>query len=163
MAVDVHLKFEPPVEGESVVKGHEKEIHIHAINWGMSQSGSMHTGTGGGSAKVTVKDISFAKSIDKSTPVLMHHCCNGQHFDKATVTVSKAGGDKSVQYLTITMHKVMISGIDFGGHKDSEDLKESVKLNFSKFTVEYKPQTEKGVEGAGVKSGWDIAGSQDFG
>ena len=84
MAVDMFLKIEPPVEGESVDQRHKGEIEYFRWSWGMSQSGSMHVGGGGGAGKVSVQEFSITKNIDKSSPILMHHCCNGQHFGKAT-------------------------------------------------------------------------------
>jgi len=161
MAVNILLKIEgPKVEGESVIAGHEGEIDVSSWGWGMTQSGSMHIATGGGTGKVSVQDIHVSKKVDKASPILMKHCCSGQHFDKATLFIFKAGGDQPVQYLTIKMDKVLISSVQHGGHDGDDTINESISLNFSKHELEYKPQTVTGVESAGVRHTWDIAKNQ---
>ena len=86
------------LEGESKDKDHEKEIDVLSWSWGASQSGTFHYGGGGGAGKVNIQDISFTKWVDKSTPNLMRHCCNGKHFDEATLTVRKAGETPAIQF-----------------------------------------------------------------
>ena len=67
MAVDFLLKING-VDGESKISGHEGEIDVLAWSWGMSQTGTMHVGGGGGAGKVDVQDISLTKYVDKATP-----------------------------------------------------------------------------------------------
>ena len=47
MAIDMTLKIDG-ADGESKIQRHENEIDVLAWSWGMSQSGSMHIGGGGG-------------------------------------------------------------------------------------------------------------------
>jgi len=53
MAVDMFLKIDD-IEGESVDDVHAGEIDILSWSWGMSQSGTTHTGPGGGAGKVNL-------------------------------------------------------------------------------------------------------------
>jgi type VI secretion system secreted protein Hcp len=145
-----------------VVAKHEKEIDIYGWSWGMTQSGSMHVATGGGSGKVSVQDIHISKRVDKSTPVLTKFCCSGQHFSKGTLTVLKAGGDKPVEYLSITMDNVLISSYTTGGSGGDDTISESISLNFAKYKLVYKPQTDTGVEAPGIEQTWDIAVNKPF-
>jgi len=156
VAVDMFMKIEG-IEGESSDKDHGKSIDVLAWSWGLSNSGSSHVGGGSGAGKVNVQDLSFTKYIDKSSTALMLHASNGKHVDKATLTVRKAGGDKPVEYLTITMEQVLVSSLSTGGSGGEDRLTENVSLNFSKVKVEYNPQTKTGA-GTGVTTyGWDIA------
>ena len=158
MAVSMFLKLEgKEVKGESVVQGHKDEIDVHSWAWGMHQSGSMHHGTGGGSGKVNVQDIHIHKMVDKASPVLIGHCCSGQHFDKATLIIEKAGGDKHVPYLKIEMEGVIISGYNTGGHGGDDRIKESLTLNFAKYKVVYTPQSAKGTAEAEITQSFNIA------
>jgi len=50
MAVDMFLKL-GDIKGESQDLAHRDEIDITNWGWGLSQTGSMHSGTGGGSGK----------------------------------------------------------------------------------------------------------------
>jgi len=72
MAVDMFIKI-GDIEGEAVDDAHGGEIDVLDWSWGMSQSGSMHIGGGGGSGKVNVQDLSFTKYVDMASPNLMLH------------------------------------------------------------------------------------------
>lgn len=114
MAVDIFIKI-GDIKGESVDKTHKDEIEVLNWSWGMSQSGNMHTGTGGGAGKVSIQDLSLTKYVDKATPNLMMHCSSGKHVAKVTLTVRKAGGDNQVEYLIINLEEVLISSLSTGG------------------------------------------------
>ena len=148
------LKIEG-VEGEAVDHKHGGEIDVLAWSWGMSQSGSMHVGGGGGAGKVAVQDLSFTKYVDRSSPNLLNTCCTGKHYPKATVTVRKAG-DKPVEYLIITMTDVSVTSISTGGSGGEDRLTENISLNFAKVEVKYTPQGKDGSAGASVETGFNI-------
>ena len=123
----------------------------------MSQSGNMHTGTGGGAGKVSIQDLSLTKFVDKATPNLMMHCSSGKHVPKVTLTVRKAGGDAQVEYLIINLEEVLISSLSTGGSGNDDRLIENITLNFAKVTVDYQPQKADGTkEGGPIKYGWNI-------
>lgn len=157
MAMDMFLKITgSDVKGESSDDKHKEEIDVLAWSWGMSQSGSFHIGSGGGSGKVNVQDLSFTKYIDKSSPVLMGACASGEHYDKATLVVRKAG-KKPLEYLTIEMDKVMVTSLSTGGSGGEDRLTENVTLNFAKYKIIYKGQDAKGGPLGDVISSYDIA------
>lgn len=156
MAVDMFLKIDA-VAGESEDSKHTGEIDVLAWSWGMSQSGTMHAGGGGGAGKVSVQDISVTKYVDKSTPELMKACCNGQHFEKAVLTVRKAG-KTPIESVVITMGSVLITSIATGASGGDDRLTESLTLNFKVVEVDYQPQKADGsADGGKVNMGWDIA------
>lgn len=155
MAVDMFLKIEG-LDGESVDSVHTDEIDILAWSWGMSQSGSMHMGKGGGSGKVSVQDINVTKWIDSSSHDLIRKCCNGAHFDKAILTVRKAGSDP-LEYLVITMKEIIVTSVSTGGSGGEDQLTENVSLNFKEFEVVYTPQMADGSGGAAKDFAWNIA------
>lgn len=157
-AVDMFLKIEgEDVKGESQDSVHAEEIDVLAWSWGATQSGTMHTGTGGGAGKVSVRDVLIHKYIDIASPALMKAVATGQHFNKATLTIRKAGGDQPLEYLIIEMEQVLISSVATGGSGGEDRLTETVTLNFAKFTVSYTPIGKDGTPGASVDFGWDIA------
>jgi type VI secretion system secreted protein Hcp len=155
MAVDMFLDIEGEIAGESKDKTHKDEIDVLAWSWGMSQAGTFHGGGGGGAGKANFQDISFTKWIDKSSPVLMLYCANGDHFEKATLTVRKAG-KTPLEYLTIVMKKVLITSVSTGGSGGEDRLTENVTLNFADVEVKYIEQTDEGGEGAKPEFKWSI-------
>ena len=159
MAVDMFLKIDD-IEGESVDDVHAGEIDVLSWSWGMSQSGSTHTGPGGGAGKVNVQDLSFTHYIDKSSANLMMLCCNGKHFEEATLVVRKAG-EMPLEYLILTMKGGLISSVSTGGSGGEDRLTENVTLNFSEFKTEYVPQMADGSGDASIIIGWNIAKNVD--
>lgn len=155
MAVDYLLKIEG-AEGESKIKGHEGEIDVLSWSWGMTQSGTMHVGGGGGKGKVSVQDISVTKNVDKASPLLIKMCCTGEHFETATLYARKAGKDP-LEYLKVTMTKVLISSINTGGTDAEEGPIENLTLNFKAFEVDYVPQKDDGSGDADIIFSFDIA------
>ncbi|HYF60796.1 MAG TPA: type VI secretion system tube protein Hcp, partial [Burkholderiaceae bacterium] len=142
MAVDMFMKI-GSLKGEAKDKAHGGEIDVLAWSWGMSQSGTLHAGGGGGSGKVNVQDLSFTKYVDKSSPDLMLACCNGQHFGEAKLTVRKAGANP-LEYLIITMTDLIVTSVSTGGSGGEDRLTENVTLNFSAVKVAYAEQDKKG-------------------
>ena len=160
MAVDMFLKIEG-VEGEARDKDHENEIDVLSWNWGMTQSGSMHLGGGGGAGKVNVQDLSVTKWIDKSSANCQRYCAKGKHFGEALLTVRKAG-DHPLEYVKITMHKVMVTSVQTGGSGGEDRLTENVILNFEKVKFEYTEQKQDGSKGKTFEFGWDIPRHEEF-
>lgn len=160
MALDQFLKI-GDIEGESRDSMHSGEIEVLSWLWGVTQSGTMHKGSGGGSGKVSVKDITLTKVVDKSTPVLIQSCCNGTQFPEAKLVVRKAGGTDSLEYLTITMSKVIITEVETGGDQRHEQISEKVVLNFGEVSIDYQEQAADGSPAGGtIRSGWNIAGNR---
>src|ERR1700735_396904 len=155
MAVDMFMKIDT-VDGESRDKTHGEDIDVLAWSWGISNSGSAHTGGGAGAGKCNVQDISFTKWVDSSTPKLLLACCDGKHFANATLVVRKAG-EKPVEYIKIKIEEVLITSISTGGSGGEDRLTENVTLNFAKVSVDYVPQKDDGTAGTAIPMSWDIA------
>jgi type VI secretion system secreted protein Hcp len=158
MAVDMFLKI-GALKGESKDSKHKEDIDVLAWSWGMSNSGSAHVGGGARAGHVNVQDLSFTKWIDKSSPDLMLACCNGKHFDTATLVVRKAG-ENPLEYLKIELIEVMVTSVSTGGSGGEDRLTENVTLNFAKVKLNYEEQTPTGGGGDKPKMGWDIAGNK---
>jgi type VI secretion system secreted protein Hcp len=143
------------LRGEAQDAVHKNEIDVIAWSWSMTQSGSTHTGYGGGAGKVEVHDLEFTKYVDLSSPSLLLACCNGKHIPQGVLTIRKAGGTP-VEYLRITMIDILVTGIRPSSRGQTYAL-ENVSLQFAKFKVEYRPQKADGSADAPVLADWDIA------
>jgi type VI secretion system secreted protein Hcp len=158
MAYDMLLDIKT-IPGESKIAGFEKQIDVLAWSWGESNSGTFHTGGGGGAGKVNVQDLSLTKYVDIATPVLLLHCATGEHIPEATLTVRKSGGKAgadALPYLIITMTKLMVSAVSTGGSGGEDRLTENVTFNFADVKVKYSQQNDKGAEEAAKTFHWDI-------
>ena len=148
MVVDMFLKLEG-IKGESKDDKHKDEIHIESFSWGVTQQGGFNVGGGGGAGKVNVHDISISKYLDKSSALLMSHCCTGKHIPSGLVTFRKAG-DKPLEYLKIKLTDILVSSVQHSGSGHGDVLSENLSLNFAKFEVEYYEQKP---DGSGTKAG----------
>lgn len=156
MPVDMFLKIDD-IKGESKADGHKEEIQVNSWDWGISNSGTTHVGSGGGSGKASVRNLRLNKPIDSASHALLMGCVKGTHFKKATLVLQKSGGAaKPLVYLKIEMEQVLITSVEPDG-SGGNDGSESVELNFSKVKFEYTPQKDDGT-GLPVKTmNYDIA------
>lgn len=157
MAVDMFIKIDD-IKGEAKDDDTtlDQSVQVLSWSWGMTQSGSAHSGGGSGAGKVNVQDLSFTKYVDAATPVLVKMCCNGQHFKSAMLTVRKAG-KTPVKYVTLKLMDGLISSVQTGGSGGEDRLTESVTLNFAKFEVVYTRQSDTGQPGTSIPAAWNIA------
>jgi type VI secretion system secreted protein Hcp len=155
MAVDMFLKL-GSIKGESADDKHKGEIEVLSWHWGATQTGTTHSGTGGGAGKANFQDVTITKYLDSSSPHLIDHVAKGTHIPEALLTVRKAGG-KVLEYLKLKMNDVLVSSIQTGGSGHDERLTETLGLNFSKYEIVYTPQKADGSGDAAVQSKFDIA------
>jgi type VI secretion system secreted protein Hcp len=157
MAVDVFLKL-GDIHGESKDTTHKGDIDVLSWSWGVSQTGSMSFGGGGGAGKANFSDLSFMHGLDKASPVLMKACATGEHIKEGTL-VSRKVGKGPQEYLIIKMNDILITSIQPSG--SSEHPMESVSMQFGKVDLEYKPQKEDGSLDAGIHFKYDIKGNKE--
>ena len=163
MAVDIFLKLSNSIKGESQDNTHRDEIDVLAWNWGLTQSGTTHIGSGGGGGKVNVQDITLTKYVDLATNDLIKRATSGEHIENGELIVRKSGGNSPIEYFRIKMENIMITSYTTGGAKDGLDrIQETLTLNFRKFEVLYTLQEDSGAAGAETMSGWDIAENKEW-
>ena len=152
MAVDSFLKL-GDIKGESKDSKHAGEIDVLSWSWGVSQTGTMSYGGGGGAGKANFQDFNFMHNVDKASPILMLKCATGEHIKEATF-VSRKAGKTQQEYMIVKFHDLLITSVQPSG--SSEHPSESVSLNFSKIQVDYKPQKEDGSLDGAVTFVYDI-------
>ena len=93
MAVDMFLNMGATIKGETQDSAQKAagDIDVLAWSWGLSNSGTFHTGGGGGAGKANFQDISVTKYLDKASTAIMIAAAKGSHIPVATLLVSKAG------------------------------------------------------------------------
>jgi type VI secretion system secreted protein Hcp len=157
MAVDVFLKL-GDIKGESKDSKHPGEIDVLSWSWGVSQTGTMSYGGGGGAGKANFSDLSIMHAVDKASPVLMAKCATGEHIKEATLVSRKAGKGQQ-EYLIVKMNDILITSVQPSG--SSEHPMESVSMQFVKIDLEYKPQKEDGSLDAGVHFKYDLKANKE--
>jgi type VI secretion system secreted protein Hcp len=153
--VDYFLKIEG-IPGESQDAKHKDEIDVLSWSWGATNSGTMSYGGGGGAGKVSANDFHFTMKVNKATPKLMQHVCNGKHIASAILTCREAG-EKQQEYLKVKFTDLIISSYQTGGSGGS-DIKptDSISFNFAKLEFSYAPQNKDGSLGGPVETSWNF-------
>ncbi|WP_261529440.1 Hcp family type VI secretion system effector [Burkholderia multivorans] len=160
MAQDIFLKIDG-INGESLDDKHKDEIEILNWDWEILQESSMHSGSGGGAGKATVKDLTFEHNIDRASPNLMKYALTGKHIDQAVLVMRKAGGNP-LEYLKLAMSDVIVTRVKPSGSKAGEEKsRETVSLSFSKVKQEYVVQNAQGGSGGAVTASFDIKGNKE--
>jgi type VI secretion system secreted protein Hcp len=158
MAGDMFIKFEGgkvvKVKGEATAKDHEDWLDIESFSWGVSQTGTMGMGTGGGAGKAHGQDIVISKRVDRATPNLFASITTGNHFDKATIEVRKAGGSQMVYYQIVLEH-VFVTSLNNAGGGDL--ISESFSLNFASMALTYYPQADQGSQEGAVEAKYNYS------
>ena len=152
-ASDYLLEIEG-IPGESVDALHPRTIEIQSFSLGASNPALVSTGGGASSGKVSFSDISFSKSLDKSSPLLYLHCAQGKHIPQATLYLRQSGADKPAEYYVIKLTDVLVTSVQTSGGGDRP--MESLSLNFAKIEFIYRAQKPDGSLDTPVRSGWDL-------
>ena len=134
-AVDMFLDIDN-VKGEAKDKDHRDEIDVLAWSWGSSFDGRC----------TNIQDVSITKYVDLSSPTLLMGQIMGRVYDKATLTVRKAG-NTPLEYIIIEFRNVAVSSLSTGGSGGEDRLTENVSLNFESAKYKYTPQTDQGLPG----------------
>ncbi|MDX2052810.1 MAG: type VI secretion system tube protein TssD [Polyangiaceae bacterium] len=148
---DVFLKI-GDIKGESTDTKHKDEIEIESFSWGLNNAGSLSSGGGAGSGKVSFNDIQLTKRVDLSSAALALNGATGKHLPEATITIlrpSQKTGEK-VEYLKIKLTDVLVTSVS-QAIDTSATAAESISLNFSKIDFQY---TSEVAPPNGF--GWDI-------
>src|SRR5215510_2562516 len=100
--------------------------------------------------------VSIVKQLDKASPKLAQACAAGEHFKNATLTLSRAGGDKQ-PYMKYKLTDVLIENVSVGGSSQGEGgvPSEEVGLRYSKIELEYTVVDLSGKAAGNVSGGWD--------
>ena len=153
MATDIFAKI-GDVKGESVDAKHKDEIEVLSFSWGVTNTGGMEIGGGGGAGKATFQGLSIIHTIDKASPQLLEACATGVHLKDATITHRKAGKGQQ-EFLIVKMNDVIITAVTHGG-TTTQPASETVSLAFAKVDFEYRPQKPDGSLDAGIHFKYDL-------
>lgn len=159
MAFDCFLQFKGSnaPTGESTDSTYSKWIALNSFSFGASNPSDIGSATpGSGAGKVQLSSFQVEKKADNSSPDLFLACCQGNHFDTATVVMRKAGGGQNV-YLQYDFKEVYIDTVQAQGATATDDRPtEIVTFSFAQVKITYTPQESGGGKGTPNVKGWDV-------
>jgi len=131
--------------GELVIDG--KTIPVLSFSAGVSNSGSVVIGGGGGAGKASFSSLNLITTVDANTPALTAAVASGKHFPTAVFTASWGVGPASSS-LTYALDNVVISSIQHSGGGDAPS--QSLALEFAK--IRWTFTDANGT----TTAGWDL-------
>lgn len=115
-------------------------------------------GTEEDSNHVDPQPVTFQRSIDSASHILMDHLLNRKIFEHATIIKRKSVGGPAAGdvFLRLDFTKVLIKHI---GWSDGLDVKEDVQFIYRSVTIHYRPQLPDGTLGGAQQGFWKALGS----
>lgn len=152
------------IKGESQSAMFKDQIDVLAWSWGLSQSGTLHIGGGGGgTGKANFQDVSVTKFTDRSSPELYQNLVKGSNIKIGTITVT-INNAKGPQPITILKMKPILVTSATTGSTDGEDRPtENITLNFQEFCITQNSIDATGMVTEGDPFCWDIAKNESIG
>ncbi len=158
-AIDMFLKIEG-VDGEATDPDHSGWIEVLAFSEGLSSSGSLHVGGGGGAARVNVQDLSVTKYLDSTSPFIRQRIASGQHIPSARLVVRTGDAGNRRTVFQVFLENVLLTSVSAGASSGQDRVTENITINFAKIRWEYTPQNNQGGAGGVVEAGWDIQANE---
>ena len=159
MAFDCFLKIDT-VDGESTDDKHKNWIEVLSFSHALEQptSGSVSTGGGRGAQRCDHEDFTIVHTLDKASPKLALHCCNGMHLKEVKLELCRAAGDKT-KYMEYKMADVIVSSVRPAGtaEEDAPIPLEQVSFSYGKIEWIYtETDHATGKPKGDVKAHWDL-------
>jgi type VI secretion system secreted protein Hcp len=151
MAVEMFMKIEG-IPGESQDKFFRDSIVVQAWNWGASNPVPV-TPRGAGATKPVIQNLTFIKSVDKTTPTLYLNMLQGKYLKTCILSCRKAGAKD--KFFEITMSDCLLNSALNDCKAGEENITETIGIQFSRINIEYTGTDASGKKFS-VKSGWDI-------
>jgi type VI protein secretion system component Hcp len=102
-----------------------------------------------------VQPISFTRSIDASSPILIQNCINKISYDSATLIKRKAAGGPAAGevFLRMDFLGVLVINVDWS---NDDEVEETCQFICRSVTISYRPQLPSGLLGATVPGFWSM-------
>lgn len=147
------LKIEG-IEGESTVRGHEREIEVMSYAWGVENAAVT---TRPGIANPSFQNLQVIASASKAGPTLMLQCATGQMIRRAILTGVRTGSEKPQDaFMKVTLGEVVIVQYHTAASAGDGARTDTIGLKFEKIEVEYREMRPDGTLGGTVQAGFDI-------
>jgi type VI secretion system secreted protein Hcp len=153
---EIFLKIDPPIHGESLDMFHQQEIEVHDWSWGITNDAPLKMTGKEASTHTSSSECVIHKGVDAASSTLMQYCALGTPIDKATLTCRKNDGEYKLKYLVIEFTKAKIWDLQWASEGQEHGPKETIKLKFAHFHVQYKRQRNKGSSGGVHEFGFDL-------
>lgn len=153
-SVSFFLKLDG-IPGDSERDGHEDEIEVLDLSFGVRSSISPDSSTGGAS-KSKANDFLFVARSGRQTPKLFLSCAAGKRIATGLVTARHTIDGQTTDYLTIKLKDVLVTSYSTAPAPVGATPLDVFALEFAAMTVTYRPQNPDGSLGTAISAGFDF-------
>ncbi len=149
------IKFDG-IDGESTDKDHRGWSELESFSQAIHKPGGSATGATRRRGDVIMKDLTYSKELDKSSPKIAEAIAKGKVFLKVEIHLTRDAGGERVTYYRYELKNVLVTSYSVGGSSSDSVPVEQISLNFEEIKVTY---TEVGADGAkkgNVEYSWKI-------
>ncbi|GAB2603329.1 Hcp family type VI secretion system effector [Pseudactinotalea suaedae] len=142
MAIDGFLQIDD-IPGESRREGHEDEIEIHGIEFGLAAAGvaGRRAMPGTATGRVELEPVRVAKHYDRSSPLLKQVLARSQRLEEAVISVRRTVEGETSDYLVVTLTEASVIGYDLHPAPEDDVLEELVYLDYASISFRYEPDS----------------------
>ena len=166
--LSIFLKLDG-IDGESTVKGHEKEIDVLSYAQGLEAAIVLSGGGGAAAGKTTFSGVRFRKAVDSASLLILIACASGQHIKEARFAFRRRGAD--FDFYAVTFQDVLISRVNeqagtgdqyplsfdaLNAGASSAGLLDEITLIFARVLWEQRAMSPSGQVAVTAKGGWDV-------
>jgi len=143
------------IEGDTTVKGFEKQIEVNSFSFSTSQSTSpIRSNTSHTDGRPSLSLFNFTKSCDKASPLICKKLWSGATLKTAEFTACRDEGGSLIPFLKIAMENIVIANYSVSGGGGMPY--ENVALNYAKIEINYIPQKNEGGTSGNVPASYDL-------
>ncbi len=115
--------------------------------------GSQSTGAGAG--RITFKEFSITRKIDKSSPTFFQMACSGTSFKLVYLCLRKSSGGETAGRIFLRFDFKLVAVQTISWSHDDESPKEEVTFQYGGLQIRYSQQDANGNMQAPIAQGWN--------
>jgi len=166
--LEIFLKLDG-IEGESTVRGHEKEIFVLSYEQSID-AGTGPAGGGAGAGKATFSGVRFRKPVDKASIPIALACASGTHRKNARFSFTRTSAAIPVEFYTVLLDDVIVTRVaqragtgpqyplsfdTLATGPEASCFLDEVTFDFARIRWTYQVFDATGAPANAVKGGWD--------
>ena len=143
-------KVQGEIKGECKKEGHEGQIDIHSVDFGITVPADMNRGGGGAiGGKAQAQLVSITKRGDAASVRMFNAITANETMTEVIIYYQFQGGE-TAEYQTHKLKDALLTSWHQSGHESGEPV-ESVTFTYAEIEVVYHEQsTDDGSLGGGI-------------
>jgi type VI secretion system secreted protein Hcp len=140
-AADIFLKLEG-ILGDSINEAHKDEIEVISFSLGFSNDAQIGTRV---ASPGECGDLTFTKTIDRSSPRLLAAVMLGRHISKGVLSLTGSAGEQLVDYYVLNLSEIRVTGLRQADSNGGTRVLEQATLSARGYEFVFRAQQANGT------------------